>query len=382
MMTVYLDHSATTQVSERVLNAMLPYFKEKYGNPSSLHTLGFDARKVLNQSKRDIAQLLNCHKNELYFTSCGTESTNWAIKGLAFEHPEKTEIITTTVEHHATLHATKFLEQRDYTVHKLDVDDEGFISLETLKNTINDNTLMVSIIYANNEIGTIQDIKAIASICKEKGVYLHVDAVQAVCHIPIDLQALDIDLMSISGHKFHAPKGIGVLYIKSGVEIENLIHGGQQEYKKRSGTENIPYIVGITQALKDGHQHLETYRDRLDALSHRFITHLDQANIDYRLNGPDIGLSRLPGHLNISIRNLDGADITYYLNKNNIYVSTGSACDSESILPSHVLRSIGVPENYIHASIRFSIGTDNTKEQIDYVAKTFIDIITKINGAS
>lgn len=378
-MKVYLDHSATTQVSKSVLDAMLPFFKNKFGNPSSLHNLGFESRKILNQSKRDIAQLLNCEKNEIYFTSCGTESTNWAIKGMAFEHPSKKEIITTKIEHHATLHATKFLEKLGYTIHYLDVDKDGFISLETLKKTINNNTLMVSIIYANNEIGTLQDLKSIEQICHQNDVYLHVDAVQAICHVPIDLTALNIDLMSLSGHKFHAPKGIGILYIKNGIKIENLIHGGQQEYDKRSGTENMPYIVGITQALKDGLSHIDQYREQLDTLSHYFLKRLDAANIDYIINGPEIGLNRLPGHLNLSFRNLDGADITYYLNKANIYVSTGSACDSQSIHPSHVLQAINVPKNYIHASIRFSIGLDTTKDQIDYVADTLIKIIEKLN---
>lgn len=378
-MKVYLDHSATTQVSKSVLDAMLPFFKNKFGNPSSLHNLGFESRKVLNQSKREIAHLLNCEKNEIYFTSCGTESTNWAIKGMAFEHPSKKEIITTRIEHHATLHATKFLEKQGYTIHYLDVDEDGFISLETLKNTINKNTLMVSIIYANNEIGTLQDLTSIEQICHDRNVYLHVDGVQAICHVPIDLTALNVDLMSLSGHKFHAPKGIGILYIKNGIKIENLIHGGQQEYNKRSGTENMPYIVGITQALKDGLSLIDQYREQLDTLSRYFLKRLDEANIDYIINGPEIGLNRLPGHLNLSFRNLDGADITYYLNKADIYVSTGSACDSQSIHPSHVLQAINVPQNYIHASIRFSIGLNTTKEQIEYVATTLIKIIEKLN---
>lgn len=374
-MKVYLDHSATTGVSKSVLDAMLPYFEGKFGNPSSLHNLGFESRKVINQSKKDIAALLSCSNKEIYFTSCGTESTNWAIKGLASAYPEKNEIITTTIEHHATLHTCKYLESKGYIIHYLDVDENGFIQLDVLKETINENTLVVSIIYANNEIGTIQNVHEIEKICHSKETYLHIDAVQAACHIPIDIQSLNIDLMSISGHKFHAPKGIGILYIKKGIRIHNLIHGGQQEYNRRSGTENVPYIVGITQALKDGHKLLPKYRKQLDILSHRFLEYLDNAEIDYRLNGPSIGYHRLPGHLNLSFKNLDGSDITFYLNKLGIYVSTGSACDSESINPSHVLQAIKVPGDYINASIRFSIGIETTEDQIDYAATNLIKII-------
>ena len=374
-MKVYLDHSATTGVSKSVLDAMLPYFEGKFGNPSSLHNLGFESRKVINQCKKDIAKLFNCSNKEIYFTSCGTESTNWAIKGLASAHPEKNEIITTSVEHHATLHTCKYLESKGYVVHYLDVDEQGFIPLDVLKETINENTLLVSIIYANNEIGTIQNVYEIEEICHSKETYLHIDAVQAACHIPIDINSLNIDLMSVSGHKFHAPKGIGILYIKKGIKIHNLIHGGQQEYNRRSGTENVPYIVGITQALKDGHKLLPTYRKQLDYLSYRFLEYLDKAKIDYRLNGPSIGHQRLPGHLNLSFKDLDGSDITFYLNKLGIYVSTGSACDSESINPSHVLQAINVPKDYINASIRFSIGIETTDEQIDYAATNLIKII-------
>jgi cysteine desulfurase len=376
-MEIYLDNAATTSVSQEVLDAMNPYFTNNYGNASSLHEKGFTSRKAMNQAKRKIADLLHCDRKEIYFTSCGTESINWAIKGLAFANPAKSEIITTKIEHHATLHTVAFLEKQGYTIHYLDVDENGFIDTNQLKSLLCDNTLLVSIIYANNEIGTIQDIAEISKICDEASVYLHLDAVQATCHIPMDLTKMNVDCVSISGHKFHAPKGIGILYIKNGTKIENLIHGGQQEFDLRSGTENIPYIIGISTAMENGIKTLDTYQKHLDHLSSILIKTLEENNIDFILNGPPIGKSRLPGNVNISFKDLQGSDITYYLNKKGIYVSTGSACDSKSILPSHVLKAINVPQDYINATIRFSFGLNNTLEEAKYVAKELISIIKK-----
>lgn len=377
-MEVYLDNASTTKVSPEVLDAMLPYFKEEFGNPSSLHNKGIHIRKALNQAKSELAELLHCSPKELYFTSCGTEATNWALKGLAFANHTKGEIITTKIEHHATLHAAKFLESLGYIVHYLDVDTNGFIRLDQLRSLISDNTLVVSIILANNEIGTIQHLDQIQQICEEASVYLHVDAVQAVTHMPIDLQAMNVDLMSISGHKFHAPKGVGMLYIKEGTKIENLIHGGQQENKLRSGTENVPYIIGFTTAMKVGVDKYKDYQERLNGYAAYVLERLDNTKIDYLLNGPKIGDHRLPGNLNLSFKGYDGSDITYYLNKAGIYVSTGSACDSTSIEPSHVLQAILVPSDYIDASIRLSIGEYTTKEEIDYAVDTLISILQKL----
>ena len=379
-MEVYLDHAATTQVSSRVLEKMLPYFNEGFGNPSSIHQIGFSARKAYNRSKRQIARLLHCDKDEIHFTSSGTEATNWALKGLAYAHPDKTEIITSTIEHHATLHAVDFLESQGYTVHKIAVDEHGFLDLDMLEEKLSDKTLVVSIIYANNEIGTIQDIHAIEKLCHEHDTLLHIDAVQATCHIPLNLHGLNVDLASISGHKFHAPKGIGLLYIKSGITIENLIHGGQQENGLRSGTENIPYIVGIAEAIEAGMEDIVHYRQYLDQLSHYFLSQLDDANIDYILNGPPIGKERLPGHLNLAFKGLDNTDITFYLNKAHIYASTGSACDSESILPSHVLQQLKLSDDYLNGAIRFSMGSHTTKEQITYTTQELIKIIKKLSA--
>ena len=321
---------------------------------------------------------MNCDHKEIYFTSCGTESINWALKGIAFANKTKGEIITTKVEHHATLHAAGFLEELGYIVHYLNVDKQGFINIDQLRNLISDNTLLVSIILANNEIGTIQNLEEISSICEAASTYLHVDAVQAITHIPIDIKAMNIDLMSISGHKFHTPKGIGMLYIKEGTHIKNLIHGGQQENDLRSGTENVPYIVGITKGLEVGLNKFEEYQDRLNKYAQYFLDELDNAKIDYILNGPPIGENRLPGNLNLSFKDYDGSDITYYLNKSGIMVSTGSACDSTSIEPSHVLKAINVPSEYIDASIRFTIGQYTTKEELETAVKRLIEILNEL----
>lgn len=377
-MEVYLDNASTTQVSKQVYKAMEPYFTTDFGNPSSLHNSGIKIRKFINSSRKEIASLLNCNHKEIYFTSCGTESINWALKGLAFAHNSKSEIITTKIEHHATLHACRFLEELGYIIHYLDVDKQGFINLDQLRRTINNNTLVVSIILANNEIGTIQDLSEISKICDQNSTYLHVDAVQAITHMPIDIAMMNVDLLSISGHKFHAPKGIGILYIKNGTKIVNLIHGGQQENKLRSGTENVPYIAGIAKGIEIGVNKYKGYQDRLNTLSRNFLNKLDNAGVNYILNGPEIGENRLPGNLNLSFKDYEGSDITYYLNKAGIMVSTGSACDSTSIEPSHVLKAIDVPSDFINASIRFSIGEYTTIKEVDYAVTTLISILNNL----
>ncbi|WP_258877321.1 cysteine desulfurase family protein [Candidatus Xianfuyuplasma coldseepsis] len=377
-MDVYLDNASTTQVSPEVFEAMKPFFIKDFGNPSSLHDKGIRVRKILNTSRKTVASLLGCSHTEVFFTSCGTEATNWALKGLAFANHTKGEIITTKIEHHATLHACEFLETLGFIVHYLDVDDQGFVDLLQLQQIISDNTLVVSIVLANNEIGTIQNIQAISTICQQHSTYLHVDAVQAVTHMPLNLSELQVDLMSVSGHKFHAPKGIGLLYIKEGTKIVNLIHGGQQENNLRSGTENVPYIIGFTTALQHGIDKYKDYQERLNHYATYFLQRLDDANINYRLNGPPIGPSRLSGNLNISFHGYEASDITFYLNKAGIYVSTGSACDSTSIEPSHVLQAIRVPLKYINGSIRFSIGEYTTKEELEYTISTLLQILSEL----
>ena len=376
-MKAYLDNAATTSVTKDVFKAMEPYFMNEFGNPSSLHNKGINNRKTINKSRKKIAELLHCDHKEIHFTSCGTESINWAIKGIALNNRVKSEIITTRIEHHATLETCKYLEKRGYTLHYVNVDDNGFIDINHLKQLINENTLIVSIIMANNEIGTIQNIEEISSICDSTSTYLHVDAVQVATHIPINLFELKADLVSFSAHKFHGPKGIGLLYIKEGTHLESLLHGGQQENGLRAGTENIAYIVGLTKALEIGMKTMESNKERLNDYATFFIDELKKAEIEFILNGPDIGEHRLPGNLNLSFKELDGSDITYYLNKAGIYVSTGSACDSTSVEPSHVLQAINVPSDYINASIRFSIGDTTSFEEIKYAVKTLISIINE-----
>lgn len=373
-MKIYLDHASTTQVKEEVLEAMLPFFTMQYENPSSLHDGGIQNKKIINQCKKTIANLLNCDKKEVCFTSGGSEANNWALKGLAFKHPNKKEIITSKIEHHAISHTCTFLESLGYKIHYLKVNHEGTIDLQELETLINDQTLVVSIMMANNEIGVIQPMKQISEICRRHDVYLHTDAVQAICHLPLDLKELDVDLLSFSAHKFHGPKGIGGLYIKQGVEIENLIHGGQQEYGKRAGTENVPYIVGMTKAMELGIKNLKTYQDKLMIQSKFMINQIKQAIQDVRLNGPDLA-NRLPGNLNLSFKDVDGSILTYLLNKSGIYVSTGSACNSETIEPSHVLQAIGVPKDYIDGTIRLSLGEETTDEAIREACNTLIQII-------
>ncbi len=376
-MKVYLDNASTTSVSKEVLNVMLPFFKEEYGNPSSLHEIGIKNRKVINNARNKIANLLNCQRNEIFFTSCGTESINWALKGIASENNTKSDIITTRVEHHATLNSCEYLEKQGYTILFVDVDNKGFVNLDHLKSLISESTLIVSIIMANNEIGTIQNIKKISEICNKANTYLHIDAVQAICHTTINLQETSIDLLSISGHKFHSPKGIGLLYIKKGTHIAPLIHGGQQEQKMRAGTENVAFIVGMAKALEIGLTNLKDYEERLNTYAKMFLKRLDEAKIDYLLNGAEIGKNRLPGNLNLSFKGLDGQVLEYLLNKKGIYVSTSSACDSESIESSHVLKEINVPKEYINGTIRFSIGNYTTFDELIYVIDNLIEIINQ-----
>jgi len=372
-MKVYLDNNATTKVSKEVFESMLPFFNEDFGNPSSMHDEGFKIRKMVNSAKKDIAEVLNVDSKEIYFTSSGTEANNFALKGLAYANKTKSEIITTKIEHHSILHTCEFLETLGYTVHYLDVDQEGFVNLEQLKSLISDNTLVVSIILANNEIGTIQKIDEIKKICDLYSTYLHVDAVQALTHIPLDLKAMDVDLASFSGHKFNAPKGIGFLYVKDKTKIVSVMHGGQQENSLRSGTENVAYIKAISVALTSGIKRLDDYSSKLNFLSKYLLKRLDEDKVDYILNGPLIGENRLAGNLNLSFKNKDSMLLTYLLNKKGIYCSTGSACDTSTIEVSHVIKALNIPEDYSKAVLRVSMSLDTSKSDIDYFITCLID---------
>lgn len=374
--TVYLDHASTTKISDKVLEAMLPYLKEEYGNPSSLYSIGISNKKIINNCRKKIASFINANPKEIYFCSCGSEANNWAIKGIAFKHQKHKEIITTKIEHHSVLNSCLFLEKLGYKVHYLDVDEEGFVDINELDKMINDNTILVSVMMANNEIGTIQNIKEIGKLCKAKKVYFHTDAIQAINYLSIDVEELNIDLMSISAHKFYGPKGIGFLYIREGVEIENLIHGGKQEKEKRAGTENIAYIVGLTKAFELTMQNREKEVIKERELTKYLFNELQAKIKDIKLNGPKIGDKRLPGNLNLSFKNLDGEILSYQLNKHNVFVSTGSACNEGVIGVSHVLKAINVPDSFIKGTIRISLGKDTTIDDINYFIKVLLDIIS------
>lgn len=371
-MAINLDHAATTPLKEEVLNAMLPYLKENYGNPSSLYAIGIRNRKVINEARKGLMDYFQAESPSFYFTSGGSEANNWALKGLAFKHPQKREIITTRIEHHSILNTCSFLERLGFTIHYLSVDQEGFIDLKELEEKINERTLLVSIHYGNNEIGTIQNVEVIGQLCRKQNVYFHTDATQAVPQLTIDLKKLPIDLMTFSAHKFGGPKGIGCLYIREGIEIEPLIHGGDQEKKHRGGTENIAGIVGLVTAI----DRLKFEKqDKKEELTLLLYTELKKAFEDrVRLNGPLIGKNRLIGNLNLSFRDVDGSLLAFLLDQQGIYVSTGSACDSERIEPSHVLQAIQVPKDYIHGSLRFTLGKVTTREEILFV----VEIIKRI----
>jgi len=381
MKNVYMDYSATTYVKPEVLEEMLPYFTEKFGNPSSFYGISRETKRAIDRAREQIANALNCLPDEIYFTGGGSEADNWAIKGIASAHKNKgNHIITTKIEHHAVLHTCQYLEKNGFDVTYLDVNEEGFISLEDLNNAITDKTILVSIMFANNEIGTIQPIKEIGEICREKRVYFHTDAVQAVGNVPVDVKEMNIDMLSLAGHKIYGPKGIGVLYIKKGIKIDNLIHGGGQERNRRAGTENIAAIVGLGKAVELASDHLEEHMERLTVLREKLIDGL--LKIPYtRLNGPR-GNKRLPGNVNVCFRFIEGESILLSLDFKGVCASSGSACTSGSLDPSHVLLSIGLPHEIAHGSLRLSMGEGSTEEDVDYVLEVVPPIIERLRNMS
>ncbi|AQS09240.1 cysteine desulfurase IscS [Clostridium saccharobutylicum] len=381
MKNVYMDYSATTYVKPEVLEEMLPYFTQKFGNPSSFYGISRETKKAIDKAREQVAKALNCLPDEVYFTGGGSEADNWAIKGIASAHKNKgNHIITTKVEHHAVLHTCQYLEKNGFDVTYLDVDEEGFINLDDLRNAITDKTILVSIMFANNEIGTIQPIKEIGEICKEKKVYFHTDAVQAVGNIPVDVKEMNIDMLSLAGHKIYGPKGIGVLYIKKGIKIDNLIHGGAQERNRRAGTENIASIVGIGRAIELAHNNLEEHMKKLTALRDKLMDGL--LKIPYtRLNGPR-GDKRLPGNVNVCFRFIEGESILLSLDFKGVCASSGSACTSGSLDPSHVLLAIGLPHEIAHGSLRLTMGEGSSEEDVDYVLDVVPPIIERLRNMS
>lgn len=381
MRNVYMDYSATTYVKPEVLEEMMPYFTEKFGNPSSFYGISRETKRAIDKAREQVASTLKCLPEEIYFTGGGSEADNWAIKGIATAHRKKgNHIITTKIEHHAVLHSCEFLEKFGYEVTYLDVDKEGFINLEELRNAITDRTILVSIMFANNEIGTIQPIKEIGEICREKKVLFHTDAVQAVGNVPIDIKEMNIDLLSLAGHKVYGPKGIGALYIRKGVRIDNLIHGGAQERNRRAGTENIASIVGIGKAMEIAENNLKEHTEKLTKLRDRLIDGL--LKIPYTtLNGPR-GEKRLPGNVNVRFQFIEGESILLSLDFKGVCASSGSACTSGSLDPSHVLLSIGVPHELAHGSLRLTLGEDSTEEDVDYVIEVLPPIIQRLRDMS
>jgi cysteine desulfurase len=378
---VYMDNAATTPVKEEVLNAMIPYFTQKYGNASSIYKLGREAKAALDESREIIAKVLNAKSKEIFFTSGGSEADNWAIKGIAFANKDKgNHIITTKIEHHAVLHTCEYLQKNGFDITYLDVDEYGVIDLEQLKNSITDKTILISIMFANNEIGTIQPIKEIGQIAREKKVYFHTDAVQAIGNVEIDVDELNIDLLSLSAHKLYGPKGVGALYVRQGVKIHQYMHGGAQEKNRRAGTENIAGIVGLATAIELAHRNIEDHNETLTKLRNKLINDILK-NIKYaRLNGhPE---RRLPGNVNISFEFIEGEALLLSLDMVGIEGSSGSACTSGSLDPSHVLLAIGLPHEIAHGSLRLTLGDFNKEEEIDYVVENLVKIVERLRQMS
>lgn len=381
MRNVYLDYSATTPVKEEVLKEMIPYFTEKFGNPSSLYDKGLEAKDAVNHAREQVAALINAEPREVFFTAGGTEADNWAVFGVCDKLREKgNHIITTKIEHHAMLHSCAFLEKQGFEVTYLDIDKDGRVNLEQLKNSITDKTILISVMMVNNEIGTVQPIKKIAQIAKEHKIIFHTDAVQALGNVPIDVKDLGVDLMSMSSHKIYGPKGEGALFIRKGVKISNYLHGGAQESGRRAGTENLTGIVGFGKAAELAKTNFEEHVKHCSSLRDYLVDRILKEIPDTLLNGTMDG--RHPGNANITFKYIEGESILLLLNQFGISVSTGSACSSKSLEPSHVLTALGVPVEMIHGTVRFTVGDFTTKEDIDYVVDALKTIVTRLRELS
>lgn len=378
---VYADNAATTRISDSVFQAMVPFLTEKYGNASSLYGLGRDSRRAIEAAREKTAKALGAEPREIYFTSCGSESDNWAIKStaLAMAQKGKKHIITTVFEHHAVLHTCQALERQGFEVTYLPVEPNGVVDIEKVKEAVRPDTALVTIMYANNEIGTIQPIPEIGALCQEKGVLFHTDAVQAVGAVPIDVKAQNIDLLSLSAHKFHGPKGIGALYIRKGLVIPNLVDGGGQERGRRAGTENNAYIVGLGTAIETACASIEEKNTRVSAMRDKLIAQLLQIP-HTRLNGDPI--KRLPGNVNISFEGVEGESLLLMLDSKGICGSSGSACTSGSLDPSHVLLSIGLKHEVAHGSLRLSLSDMNSEEDVDYILEQLPPIVQRLRDMS
>ncbi len=370
----YFDNSATTKIKEEVLTEMFPYLSREYGNPSSLYSIGRKSKRAIEEARRRVASLINCKPEEIYFTSCGSESDNTALKGIAYANQNKGKhIITSKIEHPAILNSCQNLERKGFEITYLDVDKNGIVNLETLKDSIRPDTILISIMFANNEIGTIEPIEEISQIAHKNGIIFHTDAVQACGNIPIDVQKSDIDMLSLSGHKIYAPKGIGALYVKKGIEFERFMDGGHQEKNKRSGTENVAEIVALGKACQIAEKNMEAYQNKLQTLRNYCLEKMEKNFSNIHINGTME--KRLPGNINVSFKGQNATEILYKLDEMGICASGGSACSSGDNSPSHVLTAIGLPSELAKGAIRFSFGDFNTKDDVDYLVKMLNTIL-------
>ena len=378
---IYLDNAATTKTRPEVVQAMLPYFTEYYGNPSSVYEFSNESKKAINRSRETIAEAIGAKTNEIYFTAGGTESDNWALAATAEAYQAKgNHIITSKIEHHAVLHTCEYLEKRGFEVTYLDVDENGVIKLDELKKAIRPTTILISIMFANNEIGTIEPVKEIGEIAKEHGIIFHTDAVQAFGHVPINVDEYHIDMMSASGHKLNGPKGIGFLYIRTGIKTRSFMHGGAQERKRRGGTENVPGIVGFGKAVEIAVNTMEE-RTKRESELRDYLMNRVMAEVPYvRINGHRT--SRLSNNVNFAFQFIEGESLLIMLDMVGICGSSGSACTSGSLDPSHVLLAIGLPHEIAHGSLRLTLNADNTMEEMDYVAESIKKIVEKLRGMS
>lgn len=381
MKRVYMDNAATTSLHKEVLDAMMPYLTDMYGNPSSLYYFGQEAHKAIDNARHQVAAALNAEDNEIIFTGCGTEADNMALKGIADRYQKKGKhIITSAVEHHAILHTCEYLEKHGYEVTYLPVDEYGRVTAQQVSDAIRDDTILVSIMFGNNEVGTIMPVREIGAVCREKGVFFHTDAVQAVGHIKIDVKDMNIDMLSLSAHKFHGPKGVGALYVRKGIVVPPLLHGGAQERRKRAGTENVAGIVGLGKAIEIACSDIDGTAGRIAKLRDKLIAGIPAAIPEVKLNGHPT--ERLPGNVNFSIKYIEGESILLMLDLNGIAASSGSACTSGSLDPSHVLLAMGLPHEIAHGSVRLTLSDDTTEEDVDYVLEVLPDIVAKLRRMS
>jgi len=378
---IYLDHAATTPVKPVVMDAMRPYFTEHFGNPSSIYGIARDSKKAIETARAQVAKVLGAAPDEIYFTSGGSESDNWAIKGVAFANRKKgNHIITSAIEHHAVLHTCRYLEKEGFSVTYLPVDSSGLVDPQELEKAITDKTILISIMYANNEIGTIEPVAELGAVANKHKVYFHTDAVQAIGNVQIDVRAQDIDLLSLSAHKFYGPKGCGALYIRKGVKIDNLIHGGGQESRRRAGTENIAGIVGLGTAIELATTDIRGHNARIAAMRDRLLKGILDTIPYSRPNGhPE---KRLPGNLNVSFEFVEGESMLLWLDDEGICGSTGSACTSGSLEPSHVMLAIGLPHEIAHGSLRLTLGDANTEQDVDRVLEVLPGVVARLREMS